>query len=112
MYWNGLPMKALILRTEADGRMFPVTNQSSTIANALYERALRNGTEIRLKTHVEQIDLNACWSLKLSDDTSIQTTYLLIATGMASCQFFALVIEIRYSHSSADTFHLYIQHSG
>lgn len=69
------------LKTEEDGRMFPVTNQSSTIANALYERAVRNGTEIRLKTQVEQVTSGDCWTLKLSDGSSIQTTFFLIATG-------------------------------
>ncbi len=44
------------LKTEADGRMFPTTDDSQTIADALIQAARRAGVELRLRTTVTQID--------------------------------------------------------
>ncbi|SHF02286.1 hypothetical protein SAMN05443144_1056 [Fodinibius roseus] len=43
------------LKTEQDGRMFPVTDDSATIINCLKEEARRRGVEIRTKARVDAI---------------------------------------------------------
>ena len=44
------------LKTEADGRMFPVTDDSGTIVNALMEAAADHGVRIKLRSGVSQIE--------------------------------------------------------
>lgn len=49
--------RAIKLKTEADGRMFPVTDDSATIINCLKQEANRHGVTVRTKTRVEAINL-------------------------------------------------------
>jgi len=44
------------LKTEADGRMFPCTDDSQTIIDAIYESAKRSGVNICMKEKVESVD--------------------------------------------------------
>jgi predicted Rossmann fold flavoprotein len=44
------------LKTEADGRMFPVTDSSQTIIDCLMNEAERLGVEIHLKARIESLD--------------------------------------------------------
>lgn len=72
------------LKTEPDGRMFPVTDDSSTIADCLLREAGKAGVEIRLGTIVERISraTNGEFTLHLRGaDTTMQSRYLLLATG-------------------------------
>jgi predicted Rossmann fold flavoprotein len=50
------------LKTEADGRMFPVTDSSQTIIDCLLEAAQKNGVKLRLHSAVESVT-------RLPDDT-------------------------------------------
>lgn len=43
------------LKTESDGRMFPVTDDSATIINCLKQEAEKYGVRVRTKTRVEAI---------------------------------------------------------
>jgi Predicted flavoproteins len=45
---RGVPLK-----TEKDGRMFPITDSSQTIIDALVGEAKKTGVEVRLKTNVK-----------------------------------------------------------
>ncbi|MBS1507511.1 MAG: NAD(P)/FAD-dependent oxidoreductase [Bacteroidetes bacterium] len=47
--------KNVRLKTEADGRMFPVTNQSQTIIDCFLREAERNRIEIKLQAEVRSI---------------------------------------------------------
>ena len=51
--------KGVRLKAEADGRMFPVTDTSQTIANALKEGAAHGGVEVRSGAKVTEIGLSA-----------------------------------------------------
>ena len=81
---RGVPLK-----TEADGRMFPTTDSSETIARALEEAARRAGIRILLNTSVEEIQPlpNGGFELKLSGSGAAQLGHvlrpsrLLVATG-------------------------------
>ncbi|WP_234988680.1 BaiN/RdsA family NAD(P)/FAD-dependent oxidoreductase [Hymenobacter daecheongensis] len=48
--------RGVALKTEADGRMFPVTDSSETIAQCLLEAARRAGVHILTSTGVERIE--------------------------------------------------------
>lgn len=75
------------LKTEADGRMFPVTDSSETIAQALENAAHRAGVRIYLGTAAEQIAPQAegGFGLTLSGTQApaptLQVKKLLVATG-------------------------------
>ncbi len=47
--------KGVRLKTEGDGRMFPVSNSSQTIADCLLNEAERAGVDIQIKTEVKAI---------------------------------------------------------
>lgn len=47
--------RGVSLKTEVDGRMFPVTDQSETIAQCLIQAATEAGVVIRMKSRVEHL---------------------------------------------------------
>lgn len=67
------------LKTEADGRMFPITNSSETIIRCLLHEASKLGVEIRLQQKIEKIEKG--FTIYLKDQSSLQTKNLLLATG-------------------------------
>lgn len=71
------------LKTEADGRMFPITDDSATIANCLLEAARNTGVEIRTGTPVERARclLGPQFEIKLKSGEVLQGDRLLLATG-------------------------------
>nr|GFD60578.1 hypothetical protein [Tanacetum cinerariifolium] len=52
---NWFAQRGVTLKTEADGRMFPTTDSSETIARALEDAARRAGVRIFTRTAAEQI---------------------------------------------------------
>jgi hypothetical protein len=74
------------LKTESDGRMFPVTDDSNTIAECLRESARKAGVKVHVGTSllgVEKI-LGGGFKLELRSEAKsfpLQTKKLLIATG-------------------------------
>lgn len=78
---RGVPLKA-----EADGRMFPVTDNSETIVNCLMQEAQRVGVKIKTKVGVERVvpeqwDGNPSFDLQLTDGSTLKADRLLISTG-------------------------------
>ena len=71
------------LKTEADGRMFPVTDSSETIVNCLVNAAQNAGVKLRLNCAVESVAKNTAdkFELSLSDVEKISGDKLLLATG-------------------------------
>ncbi len=67
------------LKTEPDGRMFPVTNSSSTIIECLLTEARKLGVEIRLQQRVEKIEKG--FKIYLKDKEPLQCQSLILATG-------------------------------
>ena len=77
------------LKTESDGRMFPVTDDSNTIANCLREAAKQGGVRVHLGTSLQRVEKTSSgrFMLELRKDASvlhIQTKKLLIAAGSDS----------------------------
>lgn len=74
--------RGVALKTESDGRMFPVTDDSETIIQCLLSEAAKLGVEIFLRTRVENIlKADTHFELFLKEGKKIQTRCLLLATG-------------------------------
>jgi predicted Rossmann fold flavoprotein len=72
------------LKTEADGRMFPTTNNSQTIIDCLLAEASKYKVNIEMNTDVKSIvKENEQWILTTSTDKNIITDYVCIAAGGA-----------------------------
>ena len=75
------------LKTEPDGRMFPVTDSSETIAQALEDAARRAGIRVLTGVAAEHIEPLAASGFRLTlsgpqaPAKALQTTKLLVATG-------------------------------
>ena len=70
------------LKTEDDGRMFPVTDSSRTIIECLLKEANKYGVEILMNKEVKSLSMvNGEWSIKLSDSRILSSDYICIASG-------------------------------
>jgi predicted Rossmann fold flavoprotein len=86
---NWFAKRGVTLKTEADGRMFPTTDNSETIARALEDAARRAGVRIFTRTAAEQITPlpQGGFALALSGEGSaalgstLHVSRLLVATG-------------------------------
>jgi predicted Rossmann fold flavoprotein len=70
------------LKTEADGRMFPITDDSATIANCLLETAKEYGVHLRPNSPVKSLQKieNQFW-IELKNGEILKGDRVLIATG-------------------------------
>ena len=74
--------RGVALKTEADGRVFPVSNDSETIIRALLAEAERVGVEIRLRQRVQSIAKEGDhFLLTLREGEPLRCRKLLLATG-------------------------------
>jgi predicted Rossmann fold flavoprotein len=71
------------LKTESDGRMFPVTNSSQTIVDCLLNAARRAGVKLRTNCGVERVAKNSDgkFELTLAGGETLSCDKLLLATG-------------------------------
>lgn len=70
------------LKTEADGRMFPTTDDSATIVQCLMGEARRWGVSVRTKTAVVAVERDtAGFVVDLKSGESLRCDRLLLATG-------------------------------
>ncbi|MEH1908730.1 MAG: NAD(P)/FAD-dependent oxidoreductase [Nostoc sp.] len=71
------------LKTEADGRMFPVTNSSETIVECLIKAVATSGVKLRIGTHVTSVRTAAegGFEILLKSGETIKCDRLLLATG-------------------------------
>lgn len=70
------------LKTEEDGRMFPVTDNSSTIIDCLMAAAKKSGVQIRLKASIETIQkADHGFAVTLNGGETIRCISMLLATG-------------------------------
>lgn len=83
--------RGVTLKTEADGRMFPVTDDSATVIDCLVGAARSAGVELRLRAPVVGVeaadDGAAGFLVKLGDGTVLSADRVLIATGGAPAGF-------------------------
>lgn len=72
------------LKTEADGRMFPVTNTSETIVECLIKSVAKSGVKLRIGTHVTSVKrttADGVFDILLKSGETIKCDRLLLATG-------------------------------
>ncbi len=70
------------LKTEEDGRIFPVTNRSETIIETLLKEAKQLGVDIRIRQRIENIEKSENgFILSLRDKEPVETQKLILATG-------------------------------
>ena len=70
------------LKTEADGRMFPITDDSATIANCLLETAKEYGVHLRPNSPVKSLQkLENQFCIELKNGEILKGDRVLIATG-------------------------------
>ncbi len=73
------------LKTEEDGRMFPMTDDSETIVTCLQREAQQNGIEIRIECGVKEIQRTETqFILQLTTGEMLICDRLLMATGSTS----------------------------
>jgi hypothetical protein len=70
------------LKTEPDGRMFPVTNSSQTIIDCLMNEVNKYNVEILMNKEVTEIvKANEQWVISFKSGQSIQADFICIASG-------------------------------
>jgi predicted Rossmann fold flavoprotein len=70
------------LKTEADGRMFPVTDDSATIVDCLIQTAKQVGVEIRTGTPVSSVQfVSGAFEILLKTGERLRCDRLILATG-------------------------------
>ncbi len=85
--WNASDMidwlesRGIELKTEADGRMFPITDDSQTIINCFLTEARSHGIEIRSRTEVTGLNFADDFEVTLQSGETIHSGNVLIATG-------------------------------
>ena len=76
--------RGVVLKTEADGRMFPVTDNSETIIDCLVKEANKYNVQIRMNCEVKSVDPdkeNNKVEVRLANDESIICDAVCIACG-------------------------------
>ena len=70
------------LKTETDGRMFPVTNNSQTIIDCLMKEANKYRVEILMNREVKELAMgNEQWTIIFKDGKQMEADYVCIASG-------------------------------
>lgn len=70
------------LKAEADGRMFPITDDSQTIIDCVWQEMMRNKVQVKYHKSIESITkVGEQLQLNFNDDTSFIADKVLIACG-------------------------------
>lgn len=80
---NWFKQRGVELKTEADGRMFPITDNSETIINCLMQEAEKANVKIKLNVDIQEIIKNESGSflLKANGGGTFECNKLIIACG-------------------------------
>lgn len=71
------------LKTEEDGRMFPVSDNSQKIIDCIWQEMMRNKAQVFYHKSVEKIEPSSAgsWKITFSDDSVYEADKILITTG-------------------------------
>lgn len=79
---NWFAQRGVELHTEADGRIFPVTNNSQTIIDCLLKEAAEYKVELKLNTEIISVEQrNNIFLLKDKKDETLEADFLVVAAG-------------------------------
>lgn len=74
--------KGVALKTEKDGRIFPVSNNSQTIIDCLVSEMVRLNVNLKLGQNIEKIEIEGeQWNILFKDIPSLLFDSVIIATG-------------------------------
>jgi hypothetical protein len=79
--------KGVELKTESDGRMFPVTNSSQTIIDCLLKEVNKHGIKIMMNREVKKLSMiipiaiGSQWSIEFANDEKIVADFVCVASG-------------------------------
>lgn len=71
----------LMLKEEDEGRIFPRTNQASSVVEVLKRKLSSNKVDIALNAQVMAVEKPSAWKLSLADGTHVEADRLIIAAG-------------------------------
>jgi predicted Rossmann fold flavoprotein len=76
-------LRGVKLKTEEDGRMFPITDSSQTIIDCLVNEAKKTGVKLVTNRTVQEVNKSAggAFELELSNGEILECERLLLATG-------------------------------
>ena len=70
------------LKTESDGRMFPVSNSSQTIIDCLMKEVNKYGIKILMSKEVKKLStVNGQWAIDLANNEKMIADYVCVASG-------------------------------
>jgi predicted Rossmann fold flavoprotein len=70
------------LKTEPDGRMFPVTDSSETIIDCLLREADKHQVKVRMNAEVKKMSReNSKWNLSFANELTDQADFICVACG-------------------------------
>lgn len=79
---NWFARRGVKLKAEADGRMFPITDDSQTIIDCVWQEMMRNKVQVKYHKSIESITkVGEQLQLNFNDDTSFIADKVLIACG-------------------------------
>jgi len=85
---NWFKERGVLLKTESDGRMFPITNSSQTIIDCLMNDANKYFVAIKMNKDVKQLTVvseesmgDKKFELQFSDNTILEADYVCLASG-------------------------------
>lgn len=75
--------RGIDLKTESDGRMFPVTDDSATIIQCLKQEANQHGVKVHTKTRIQAVENHkkGNYTLITRNGKSLSCDFVVIATG-------------------------------
>ncbi|QHS59808.1 BaiN/RdsA family NAD(P)/FAD-dependent oxidoreductase [Chitinophaga agri] len=74
--------RGVSLKAEADGRMFPVTDNSQTIIDCLLREVDKYGVKIKMNAGVTALTREGkVWNVALQDGSSLKANYVCVAAG-------------------------------
>ncbi len=74
--------RGVLLKTEADGRMFPTTDDAETIASCLENESIKRGVRVQMSAGVQTIvPQNPGFLLQLLDGSTLLATHVIVTTG-------------------------------
>ena len=101
------------LKTEDDGRMFPVTDNSQTIINCFLNEAKRLGVEIKTQLGVEElippVEAGAKWKVVTTAGNSLMTDAVIVAGG-SSARIWSMVEKLGLQIVQPVPLIIYFQH--
>lgn len=71
----------LVMKEEENGRIFPRSNQASSVVEVMKHRLEANGVDVLLDAPVASIEVSTPWKISLADGRQFHADNLIITTG-------------------------------